>query len=632
MATAHRSSRMGGSSLLWLTLGALGVVFGDIGTSPLYALKECFSGEHALPPNPEHVKGVVSLIIWALISVVSLKYLVLVLKADNRGEGGVLALMALALRSARSVSQVKRTSKVFLGLIGAALLYGDGIITPAISVLSAVEGLSVATEVFDPYIRPITIAILVALFFIQSVGTARVGALFGPIIIVWYFTMGALGIPSIIQAPEILSALNPLLGISFLVSHGNAAFLTLGSVFLAVTGTEALYADMGHFGKRPIRLGWFSVAFPGLLLNYLGQGGMLLRDIAATHNPFFMLAPSWMVLPLVVLATLATVIASQALISGAFSLTSQAVQLGYLPRLQIKHTSETEVGQIYIPVVNWLLCLGTLLLVTIFSSSSELAAAYGIAVATTMVITTCLIYCVARDLWRWELPILYPTMGAILVLDLMFFGANIMKIAHGGWIPVLIALVIFTVMTTWWRGRRILWERLTEQVEPFSQFFEQLNIEEYVRVPGTAVFMIRDLNITPPALLYNLRLNRVLHERVVLLTVVAEDVPHLGPDATRIETRDLGGGFHRWIIHHGFMENVDVPFALRRWSTGNLQIDPKDVAFFLDRVIPIPTTLPGMALWRERLFAFMSQNALRATKFYRVPARQVIEIGFQVEI
>lgn len=632
MATAHRAPHMGSSSLVWLTLGALGVVFGDIGTSPLYALKECFSGEHALPPNPEHVMGVVSLIIWALISVVSLKYLVLVLKADNRGEGGVLALMALALRSARSVSHVKRTSKVFLGLIGAALLYGDGIITPAISVLSAVEGLSVATDFFDPYIRPITIVILVALFLIQSVGTARVGALFGPIIIVWYITMGALGIPSIVRAPEILAALNPFLGISFLLTHGNAAFLTLGSVFLAVTGTEALYADMGHFGKRPIRLGWFWVAFPGLVLNYLGQGGMLLRDIAATHNPFFMLAPSSMVLPLVVLATLATVIASQALISGAFSLTSQAVQLGYLPRLQIKHTSETEVGQIYIPLVNWLLCLGTLLLVTIFSSSSELAAAYGIAVATTMVITTCLIYCVARDLWRWELPILYPTIGAIIVLDLLFFSANVMKIAHGGWIPVLIALVIFTVMTTWWRGRRILWERLTEQVQPFSQFFEQLNMEEYTRVPGTAVFMIRDLNITPPALLYNLRLNRVLHERVVLLTVVAEEVPHLGPDATRIETRDLGGGFHRWIIHHGFMENVDVPFALRRWSTGDLQIDPKDVAFFLDRVIPIPTTLPGMALWRERLFAFMSQNALRATKFYRVPARQVIEIGFQVEI
>jgi KUP system potassium uptake protein len=621
-----------------LVLAALGVVYGDIGTSPLYALRECFSPEHGLILSPENIISVVSLIIWSLVLIVSIKYLTYVLKADNRGEGGVLALMALALQGVGKEKSFRRSFIVVLGLLGAALLYGDGTITPAISVLSAVEGLKEATPVFEPYITTITIAVLLLLFALQREGSGIIGRFFGPVILLWFVTLAVLGLYAIPLAPQILSALNPIHGVSFLLHEGMHGFLILGAVFLAVTGAEALYADMGHFGRRTITIGWLCIVFPALILNYLGQGALIISDHTAALSPFYKLAgivfpkSDLIVYLLVALATTSTVIASQALISGAFSLTSQAVQLGYLPRLQILHTSSAERGQIYVPLINWALLSATIILVLSFHSSTNLAAAYGIAVSTTMVITTVLVFFVAKTVWRWQMIYIVPLIGLFIGIDLAYFFANALKIHDGGWVPLVMAGVIFVLMTTWWRGRQLLWMRMREHVPDFREFFSMSDIEKLKRVPGSAVFLIRDLKITPPALIYNLRHNRVVHDKVILFTVVTDERPFYPEDAQQVEILDLGSGFYRVILHCGFMERADVPEALREWCAIPLAIDPKETVYFLDRVNPIPTKLPGMAIWREHIFAFMSQIALRATTYYQIPADQVIEIGYQVEI
>ncbi len=519
-------NRPGGRYLLFLALGALGVVYGDIGTSPLYALRECFHGPHAIPVNEVNVLGVLSLIFWSLIIVISIKYLLFVMRADNRGEGGILSLMSL-LRTESLPKRPGMGALVAIGLFGAALLYGDGIITPAISVLSAVEGLKVATPFFEDKIILITIVILFFLFFFQRKGTAGVGTIFGPLTLVWFGTIAILGFVQIIQRPQVLSAINPFFGVQFFLQNGWTGYLVLGSVFLVVTGGEALYADMGHFGKHPIRLNWFYIVLPALTLNYFGQSALLLSNPKAAENPFFFMAPNWALYPLVILATAATSIASQAVISGAYSLTRQAVQLGYSPRVQILHTSAREIGQIYIPAVNWALMFATILLVLGFKTSSDLAAAYGVAVTTTMVITTILLYVVARDLWGWKRLPTMLLMAFFLAIDLAFWGANIIKLPHGGWVPLAIAAFVFTLMTTWWRGRKILGDRLQVSALPDELFVSSVEINPPLRVPGSAVFMDRTPDATPHALLHNIKHNKVLHETVVLLTVETKEMPHV---------------------------------------------------------------------------------------------------------
>jgi KUP system potassium uptake protein len=630
MQQVHRYTEK--TPLYLLVLGALGVVYGDIGTSPLYALRECFHGEHALIPSYNNVLGVLSLMIWALITIVSIKYLTYVMRADNNGEGGALALMVYALKFLGKEQTRSRQLVIYLGLFGAALIYGDGVITPAISVLSAVEGLQIATPYFQPYIIPVTLLIISALFFVQRGGTAKLGAAFGPVITVWFLVLAALGVRGIYQNPAVLAAFNPLHGFLLFQNNGLMGFYTLGAIFLAVTGAEALYADMGHFGPKPIRIGWFSLVFPSLVINYLGQGALLISDPQATANPFYLLAPSWALYPLVTLATMTTVIASQALISGAFSMTGQAVQLGYLPRIKIFHTSSREAGQIYIPLINWLLFIGTISLVLLFKTSTSLAAAYGIAVSTTMVITTALVFFAARTRWRWNIFSIVLVLGVSLIIDLSFLAANALKFFQGGWLPLSIGIVLFTVMTTWWRGRKILWNHLKEKLIPFDEFKQKLHLEHYVRINGTAVFMIRDTKATPPALIFNLQYNQVLHSKVVFLTFTTEDVPYLSEDEKRVEIRDLGDGFWRVIGRHGFMESVDVQTILKEDCRELFAGTLNDTCFFIDRAIPVPTEIPGMAMWRESLFAFMMQNALDATKFFDVPTERVIEIGFHVEI
>ena len=618
--------------LLLLTLGALGVVYGDIGTSPLYALRECFGEAHKIAPTRENVFGVLSLVTWALIIEVTLKYLLYVMRADNRGEGGVLALMALAAHPQRRMRRTdKRKYLISLGLFGAALLYGDGVITPAISVLSAVEGLNVATTFFEPYIVLITIGILVTLFCVQYRGTDKIGKAFGPVIMLWFFSIGILGFAQIIQEPGILFAFNPYYALSFLYVQGWKGFLILGSVFLAVTGGEALYADMGHFGRKPIRIGWSTIVFPGLLLNYYGQGSLLLKNPSAIENPFYLLAPGWFLYPLVVLATMATVIASQALITGAFSLSRQAVQLGCFPRLAVLHTSSKEIGQIYVPLVNRVLLLSTILLVLLFRTSSSLAAAYGIAVSTTMVITTILTYFVARELWGWSIIRAALVSGSFLIVDLVFFAANAMKIAQGGWVPLVMGGVVFTIMTTWRGGRRILARRMKEQTVPFDRFLHEIHEKNPHRVPGTAIFMTGNLDGTPPALIHNLKHNKILHETVVLLMVIIEELPHY-PDEERVEVKKLEPGFYRILIHCGFMETPNVPEILSRGPSYGIDFDLTAVTFFLGRETILATEKQGMAIWQEKLFALMSRNAERATTYYCLPADKVIEIGLQIEI
>ena len=605
-------------------------MYGDIGTSPLYAVRFSFLPEHGIAVSPENILGVLSLIFWSLILVISVKYLVFILRADNGGEGGILALAALCTPMGGR-ERSGRQGLVMLGLAGTALLYGDGAITPAVSVLSAVEGLEVATPLFQPYIIPITIGILVALFVFQHHGTAGLGKVFGPVTLLWFLTLTVLGLWHIVRAPEVLEAGNPAHAVDFFLRNGWRGFVVLGSVFLVVTGGEALYADMGHFGKRPIRVAWFLIVLPALLVNYFGQGALLMHTPAAVDNPFYRMVPPWGLYPVVGLATAATVIASQALISGAFSLTMQAVQLGYLPRVTIDHTSAREFGQIYIPGVNWLLMLACISLVVGFGSSSNLAAAYGVAVTTTMVITTLLFFVVARERWKWRLPVVILVTGAFLVTDLAFWGANLIKIPHGGWFPLVVGAVIFGLMATWKRGRIILRERLDDVVLPVDLFLHDVQRNSAARVPGTAVFMYSDPTATPPALLHNLKHNKVLHQRVVFLVVDTANVPHLvGSDCAKVE--DLGAGFYRITLRYGFMEEPDVPRALAGLRGQGLEFKHLETTYFLGRETLIPSDKPGMALWRERLFTVRHRNARTATSFYCLPPNRVVELGAQIEL
>ena len=621
-----------GRYLAMLTLGALGVVYGDIGTSPLYALRECFSGPHLLPPTRSNVLGVLSLIFWSLLLIVSLKYLTIVLRATNKGEGGILALMALAFPKRSLGASRRRALLIGLGVFGAALLYGDGMITPAISVLSAVEGLNVATPAFEHFVILITVFTLIGLFAAQSRGTGRVGAVFGPVMVLWFISLSVLGVRGILKAPEVLQSLNPWLGLEFLMHSGWTGFVVLGAVFLAVTGAEALYADVGHFGVRPIRIAWFGLVLPGLFLNYLGQGALVLHDPKSIENPFYLLAPHWALYLLVGLATAATVIASQALISGAFSLTIQAIQLGYLPRMAVKHTSSTERGQIYLPHVNWALMLAAIGLVLGFRSSSNMAAAYGIAVTLTMLSTTVLFFFAARRLWGWSVWQAAAVCSVFLIVETAFFAANLLKVFNGGWFPLAMGLAIFLLMATWKRGRELVWNKLRPASMPLEMFLDEMERNRKVpRVPGTALFMTANPEGTPIALLHNLKHNKVLHERNLILTILTDEVPQVDA-AKRLEVEKLAAGFQRIIAHYGFMEEPNVPELLANAPLVGEPINIHRTTFFLSRETILPTKSGSMTRWRQWLFAVMSRNAQSASSFYRIPAGRVVELGMQVEI
>jgi KUP system potassium uptake protein len=621
--------------LIPLTVTALGVVYGDIGTSVLYAMRECFIGPHAVPPTHENVLGVLSLIIYSLVLVISIKYVAIVMRADNQGEGGVLALTALIPGRGVGSSGVLRLATgrpvlIALGIFGTALLYGDGMITPAISVLGAIEGLEVATPLFQPYVVPVTVAILVGLFLIQKYGTHRVGGLFGPIMVIWFVTLAALGIVWVARLPAVLGAFDPRHAVAFFADNGFIGFAVLGAVFLVVTGGEALYADMGHFGRYPIRLAWFVLVLPALILNYLGQGALLLLDPTVEH-PFFLLAPSWALLPLVGLSTAAAIIASQALISGSFSITRQAIQLGLAPRLEVEHTSAREMGQIYVPQVNWALMCATVLIVVGFGSSSALAAAYGIAVTLTMVITVLLLHVIMTERWRWPKPAAAAVVLLFLTIDLAFFGANALKVMQGGWVTLGVALLLFTLMTTWKTGRRLVAERLTARAIPLEDFIATVVSVQPVRVPGTAVFMTAQPTGTPPALAHNVRYNKVLHQHVIVLTVSTAQQPHVSPE-NRVSVEPLGHDLFNVRVQYGFMEDPDVPEALEQARQQGLVLDSDDLTYFLGRETIIVSRRKGMAIWRERLFVLMARNAVRATAFFRLPPERVVELGVQVEM
>jgi KUP system potassium uptake protein len=616
--------------LLTLSLGALGVVYGDIGTSPLYAFRECFSTAHGrhLPVTEGNIFGILSLIFWALVIIISVKYLVFVMRADNRGEGGILALMSL-VRPRRS----KRFGALLaLGLFGSALLYGDSIITPAITVLSAIEGLVVVTPRFEPYIIPITIVILIGLFGVQKAGTAKVGAIFGPVMIAWFLTLAALGIYQIVQEPRVLLAVLPTYAFAFFLHNGVAGFLILGTVFLVVTGGEALYADMGHFGLKPIRLVWFSFVLPSLLLNYLGQGAFLMHTPAGKENPFFLMAPGWARYPLIALSTVAASIAAQAVISGAYSLTRQAAQLGYLPRIHIRHTSAREIGQIYIASLNWILMFAAIGLVLVFRSSGNLAAMYGVSVTTTMLVTTLILAVVERERWKWPIASVLALGIPFLLVDVAFFSSNIIKVPDGGWFPLLVGFFVFMLMTTWRKGRKILSKRLAEQAMSTEDFMLQLAGNHIPRVPGTAVFMSRNPEGIPTTLLHNIKHNKIVHKQVVLMTVEVEERSHLAPEE-RYEWSELGYGVFRMSLHFGFMEDPDIPAALENLGGQSpVVFNPMTTSYFLGRETLIPTKQPGMAIWREHVFAWMMKNASSAAAFFNLPPNQVIELGAQVEL
>jgi KUP system potassium uptake protein len=628
-ATSESPSKSG---ILPLTLTALGVVYGDIGTSPLYTIRECFFGSHSVPPTYENVLGVLSLVVYALILVVSVKYIVVVMRADNQGEGGILALTALVpAQRPGAVPGSGRPILILLGIFGAALLYGDGMITPAITVLSATEGLQVITPLFAPYVVPTSVAILIGIFLIQQYGTHRVGVLFGPIMVIWFTVIAVMGLRWVALAPAVFGAVDPRHALRFFSEHGWHGFAVLGAVFLAVTGGEALYADMGHFGRRPIRLAWFALVFPALLSNYFGQGALLLLNPEAASQPFFLMAPPWALLPLVGLATCAAIIASQALISGAFSLTRQAIQLGYAPRLDIAHTSSAEMGQVYVPQINWALAVSTIVIVIGFKSSSALAAAYGIAVTMTMVITALLLHVVATERWKWPAWAAYAVTATFLTIDFAFFGANVLKILQGGWLPLVIAALLFTLMTTWKTGRRLVAERLTARAIPLADFMRGIEASRPARVHGTAVFMTAQPQGTPPALAHNVRYNKVLHEHVVILQVTTAQVPYVPADE-QVTVEPLGQGLFNVRVQYGFMQDPDVPAALVRARHLGVAVDPGDVTFFLGRETIIVTKRQGMAIWRERLFVLMARNAVRATAFFRLPPERVVELGVQVEM
>jgi KUP system potassium uptake protein len=607
------------------------VVFGDIGTSPLYAVKETFSPDHGIPLTPANILGGLSTIFWALMIVVSLKYVVLIMRADNRGEGGIMALIALAQTAIKAHAHW-RMPLLLIGVFGASLFYGDAVLTPAISVLSAVEGLEVGTDAFKPYVVPIAVVVLVALFAFQARGTAAVGKLFGPVTMAWFFAIGAAGLYGIAQQPAVLRALNPYYALVFLSGHGTASFVVLGSVVLAVTGAEALYADMGHFGKGAVRIAWFSLVAPALVLNYFGQGALLMLQPAALQNPFYLLFPGWALYPMIALATAATVIASQAVISGAFSLTKQAVQLGFLPRMTIVHTSAREMGQVYIPSINWLLCAVVLAAVIGFGSSSRLAGAYGVAVTATMLVDTLLTFFVIRYGWGYPLWLCIFATGSFALVDLAFFSSTLLKIGDGGWFPLVIGAGVYLIMATWRRGREMLFETLNSTSVPLAPFLESLFKDPPQRVPGTAVFLTATPDATPHALLHNLNHNKVLHDRVVFLTVQIRDVPWVAFEE-RVTCERLGHGCWRVRLRYGFMNRPDVTSALELCGALGLQLEPMETSFFLSRQKIVPTEGgAGMALWRDRVFAAMARNAGNVTDYFNIPANRVIELGTRVQI
>ena len=621
-ASSHKSG------LAALTLAALGVVYGDIGTSPLYVMKEAFAGNHPVPFSPDNVFGILSLILWALIVIVAVKYVIFIMRADNHGEGGIMALIALALQDAAGRPRQERRI-MMIGILGAAMFFGDGMVTPAISVLSAVEGLEVATPVLKPFVIPITLIVLFGLFFVQKRGTATVGALFGPVMMVWFATLAALGLVNVMQAPQVLKAINPAYGIGFLVHNPAVAIIAMGAVVLAVTGAEALYADMGHFGRKPIQLAWFGYVLPALMLNYFGQGALILRDPQAIQNPFYLSAPGWAPYPLIALSTLATVIASQAVISGAFSITRQAMQLGFVPRVEVQHTSEREQGQIYLPGVNWGLMLAVAILVLGFRSSNNMAAAYGIAVTGDMVITSILASTVAARVWGWGWPRAVMLFAGFLTVELTFLFSNLEKIPDGGWFPLAVGVVVFTLMTTWKRGRQLLSERLQGEAIKLDMFIDSLLLAMPVRVPGTAVFMNSDPAGVPHALLHNLMHNKVLHERIAILSVRVFDVPYV-PEIDRVEVAKLKGDFYRVIVQYGFKDEPDIPRAIALCAEQGLKVDMMETSFFLGRETLIPRLGSEMALWREKLFVAMFRNAGSATGFFKIPSNRVVELGTQV--
>jgi len=623
----HETQR---ASLPALTLAALGVVFGDIGTSPLYALKEGMSPAHGIPISEASIYGVLSLITWTLTLVVSIKYALLVMRADNHGEGGMLSIMSLASKGLPADSR-RRLAIISLSLVGAALFYGDSVVTPAISVISAVEGLEVISPAFSHFVLPIALIILFLLFFAQKLGTGRVGKFFGPVTILWFSSLAAVGVYQIAQHPSVLVALSPVYAIKFIISDPFKSFILLGSVFLAVTGVEALYADMGHFGRKPLRIGWFFVVFPALLLNYFGQGALLIYNPAAIVNPFYLAVPEWGRIPMVLLATAATVIASQATISGAFSLTTQAMKLGYCPRMRVLYTSATEKGQVYVPFINWAVFVLVVLLVLVFKTSSNLAAAYGIAVAGTMAVTSIMVSIVAVRIWKWK-PVAYlPMMAVLLVIDAGFLSSNLLKIPDGGWFPAVLGLIIYMLLITWKTGRRLVAMRLATDSLPLIPFIESISIAPPHRAMGTSVFMTTTPNVLPHALLHNLKHNQVLHEQVVLLTVQTEEVPRVNA-ARRVDVELLDAGFVQVIAHVGYQDDVDIEAILKSCEMRGMHVEPMLTSYFLSRENVIPTDIPGMALWREHLFVWMYKNGARASDFFRIPANRVVELGTQVEI
>jgi len=610
-----------------LALGALGVVFGDIGTSPLYALKEVFGGtHHPVPISESNVLGVLSLVFWALMLIVTIKYVIFIMRADNKGEGGIMALMALVVHAEPRAGRARVL--MLLGLAGAALFYGDGTITPAVSVLSAIEGLEVATPTFKPYVIPITLLVLTGLFLAQKWGTGRMGSMFGPVMASWFAIIALLGVVGIVHTPRVLAAVNPGYAVEFLFRHGSLGFFSLGAVVLAVTGAEALYADMGHFGRVPVQLAWMLLVLPALTLNYFGQGALLLADPAAIENPFYLLAPAWALYPLVALATIATVIASQAVISGAFSITQQAMQLGYSPRMAIQHTSSRQIGQIYLPGINWSLFLGVVVLVVGFKSSTNLAAAYGIAVTGTMATTTILAYVVARSLWKWSLLASTALFGTFLLIDLAFFSANVLKVTEGGWFPLVFGLCVFTLMSTWKRGRALLQSRLESDSIPLDAFIASASLS-CTTVPGSAVFLTTNLDSVPHALLHSLKHFKSLHSHVVLLNAVTLDVPHV-PEARRVIVEPINAQFYRVKVFFGFMDTPDLPVALEWCCEQGLDLEAMDTSYFLGRETLIPKLRSDMAFWREKLFVSLFRNAGDAATWFRLPPNRVVELGSQV--
>jgi KUP system potassium uptake protein len=627
----HSTEAQPKSRLAALSLAALGVVYGDIGTSPLYTMREVFAGtHHPVPVTPDNVLGILSLILWSLIMVVTVKYVAFIMRADNRGEGGIMALIALA--SQQAAGRPGRLKFIMLvGILGACMFYADGMITPAISVLSAVDGLEIAAPGLSHWVVPITLIVLFILFWSQRQGTGTIGKMFGPIMLTWFGTLAALGIFNILHDPAVLQAVNPIHAFHFFTNNGTLAFLALGAVVLAVTGGEALYADMGHFGRVPIRLAWFGLVLPSLMLNYFGQGALILHDPAAVKNPFYLLAPEWLLYPLVGLATMATVIASQAVISGAFSVSRQALQLGYLPRMLVQHTSESEEGQIYLPRINWILMCSVMALVIGFGSSTNLAAAYGIAVTGDMVITTLLATLVIHGLWGWSWVRTIALASVFLVIDLAFFGANILKIPAGGWAPIVIGVIIFILMTTWKRGRSLMYERLASESMELNMFIQAISGHPPTRVEGTAVFMTPNPNGVPHAMLHNLKHNKVLHEQVVLATVSIHDVPHLHV-AERVKVENLEHGFYRVAVNYGFKDEPDLPRDMTLCAAQGLDMDVMDTSFFIGKETVIPRPSKEMALWREKLFVAMFRNADSVSNYFKLPPNRVVELGAQVTL